>query len=302
MGASHDASIGRPRRRHRANAQLGPRTLPGEGKYTVEAWKKANDGRDPDFAAIRAEMAGTKMSKMISALEKSGVTVSRDVESLSEARFSLDKAGKGKLQLPPTAAYRSVDHQASSTFTAIAHANVATEAQRVAAKAPANEPDANAEQRVAAYQLPPSKQAKSPAYAEAELVATYAALHETTSLALEYQPSPSVANVEMQERWAKKFEEPGGMADVGRQVSRTVNLNEELAPSRPPGRFRTTAQLGAPEQAGRSAGDAAAGAAAGLRRDLKAGGNPDVEQPSQRPGESGPGEPSARDRKQTQTH
>ena len=83
---------------------------------------------------------------------------------------------------------------------------------------------------------------------------------------MEYNPPPSVSNAEMEERWAKKFEEPGDLADVGRQYTRTVKLNEEMTPNRAPRRFRTAEELGQPEHAGRSAGDVAARAAASLKR------------------------------------
>ena len=266
---------------------LAERTPPGHGRSQIERWQKANEGREPDFKAIRTEMAQRKVGTALESLEKSGVNVVRDAGKLEEARFSLDKNGKGTLALPPAEAFRDLNHQISSIYQAVAHANIAGEAQRVAAAAPEGAPDKAAEDRVAAYKLPPSKQAKSPAFAEAELVASYVALHETTGLGLEYNPAPSVTNAEMQERWADKLQQPGGYADVNRQVTRTVKLDEEMMPSRGNNRFKTRDELAGPEQAGRSAADIGARAAAALRQGQRVGGDPDVPQPAQRPPSGG---------------
>ena len=269
---------------------LAERTPPGQGRSQVERWKKENPGREPDaqaFEAIKADMAQRKVGTALESLEKSGVNVTRDAGKLDEARFSLDKNGKGTLALPPAETFRDLDHQVSSIYQAVAHANIAREAQRVAAGAPEGAPDKAAEDRVAAYKLSPSKQAKSPAYAEAELVASYAALHETTGLGLEYNPAPSVTNAEMQERWADKLQRPGGYADVNRQVTRTVKLDEEMMPSRANNRFKTREELAGPEQAGRSAADIGARAAAALRQEQRVGGDPNVPQPAQRPASGG---------------
>ena len=237
-------------------ANLRDRTAPGEGRSQVERWQKDNDGRDPDFNAIRAGMAQRKMGAMIETLgQKHGVTVKTDVARLPEAHFSLDAKGQGTLQIPKGSAFRDLNHQVSSVMQAVAHSTLAREAQRQVAAAPADQPNEAAAARVAGYQLSPSKQAKSPAFAEADLVASYAALHETTGLGLNYNPSPNVSNVEMQERWAQKLAEPGGYASVDRQITRTLKLDEELLPARAPGRFKTREQLAQPEHAGRSAQD-----------------------------------------------
>ena len=148
-------------------ANLRDRTPPGQGRFVVQAWQKDNDGRDPDFNAIRAGMAQTKMDKMLEGLgQKHGVTIKTDVARLEEARFSLDANGKGTLQVPEGTAFRDLNHQVSSVMQAVAHASIAREAQRLVAAAPADQPNEAAAARVAAYQQPPSKQAKSPAFAD----------------------------------------------------------------------------------------------------------------------------------------
>ena len=121
---------------------------------------------------------------------------------------------------------------------AVAHSTLAREAQRQVAAAPADQPNEAAAARVAAYQLPPSKQAKSPAFAEADLVASYAALHETTGLGLNYNPSPNVSNVEMQERWAQKLAEPGGYASVDRSDHAHPQARRGAASRAHPGPFQ----------------------------------------------------------------
>ena len=164
---------------------------------------------DTDFDAIRGGMAQRKMGAMIETLgQKHGVTIKTDVARLPEAQFSLDAKGQGTLQVPKGSAFRDLNHQVSSVMQAVAHSTLAREAQRQVAAAPADQPHEAAAARVAGYQQSPSKQAKSPAFAEADLVASYAALHETTGLGLDYNPSPNVSNVEMQERWAQKLAEP----------------------------------------------------------------------------------------------
>ena len=283
-------------------AQMRDRTAPGEGGRAVQRWKDENDGRDPDFDAIRGEMADRKMTAMLKGLEANGVKVTQDAPDLGQARFSVTQAGNARLQVPPAEAFRDDGHRVSSTFQAIAHANLYNEAKRVADKAPDDQPDQAAESRVAAYKLSPSKQADSPAFAEAELVASHVAVHETTALGVTYNPPPSVANGDMQERWARKFEEPGGLADVSRQITRTVKLDEELLPSRTQGRYQTREQLAGHEHAGRSASDVAARAASGLRRDLRAGGDPAVEGPADRPDAPAKGDDTTRKRTQQQDH
>ncbi len=261
-------------------AHLRDRTPPGEGRSQVERWQRENDGREPDFVAIRSGMAQRKLDTMINTLsEKHGVTIKTDVAKLDEARFSIGADGKGTLQIPKAAAFRDLNHQASSLFQAVAHASLAREAQRLVAAAPEGHPNTAAEERVAAYQLPPSKQAKSPAFAEAELVASYTALHETTGLGLDYNPGPSVNDDKMQERWAAKLAEPGGYAEVDRQITRTINLDQDLMPKRVPGRYQTRDDVSGREQAGRSNQEVAARAASALRRqgggdDMPGGGIP----------------------------
>ena len=219
-------------------------------------------------------MAQTKMAKMIEGLQKHGVAVKTDVPRIEEARFSLDANGKGTLQIPEATSFRDLNHQVSSVMQGVSHANIAREAQRVVAAAP----------RVAAYQQPPSKQAKSAAFAEADLVASYAALHETTGLGANYDPSPNVRNVEMQERWAAKLAEPGGYASVDRQITRTLVLDKELSPPRTQSRFKTREQLSQPEHAGRSQQDVSARAAAALRHERRSAGDDSVPPPPERPG------------------
>ena len=230
-------------------------------------------------------MAQRKMGAMIETLgQKHGVTIKTDVARLPEAQFSLDAKGQGTLQVPKGSAFRDLNHQVSSVMQAVAHSTLAREAQRQVAAAPADQPHEAAAARVAGYQLSPSKQAKSPAFAEADLVASYAALHETTGLGLDYNPSPNVSNVEMQERWAQKLAEPGGYASVDRQITRTLKLDEELLPARTPGRFKTREQLAQPEHAGRSAQDITARAAAGLRQERRSASDDSVPPPPERPG------------------
>ena len=265
-------------------ANLRDRTPPGQGRFAVAAWQKANDGRDPDFSAIRAGMAQTKMAKMIEGLQKHGVAVKTDVPRLEEARFSLDANGKGTLQIPEATSFRDLNHQVSSVMQGVSHANIAREAQRVVAAAPEGQPNEAAAARVAAYQQPPSKQAKSAAFAEADLVASYAALHETTGLGANYDPSPNVRNVEMQERWAAKLAEPGGYASVDRQITRTLVLDKELSPPRTQSRFKTREQLSQPEHAGRSQQDVSARAAAALRHERRSASDDSVPLPPERPG------------------
>jgi hypothetical protein len=266
-------------------ANLRDRKAPGEGRSQVERWQKDNDGRDPDFDAIRGGMAQRKMGAMIETLgQKHGVTIKTDVARLPEAQFSLDAKGQGTLQVPKGSAFRDLNHQVSSVMQAVAHSTLAREAQRQVAAAPADQPHEAAAARVAGYQLSPSKQAKSSAFAEADLVASYAALHETTGLGLNYNPSPNVSNVEMQERWAQKLAEPGGYASVDRQITRTLKLDEELLPARTPGRFKTREQLAQPEHAGRSAQDITARAAAGLRQERRSASDDSVPPPPERPG------------------
>ena len=282
-------------------ANLRDRTPPGQGRFAVKAWQDANDGRDPDFDAIRGGMATTKMAKMLEGLgQKHGVTVKHDVSRIEEARFSLDAKGKGTLQIPEATAFRDLNHQVSSVMQAVAHASVAREAQRLVAVAPEGQPNEAAAARVAAYQQTPSKQLKSPAFAEADLVASYAALHETTGLGLNYEPSPNVRNVEMQERWAEKLAQPGGYASVDRQITRTLKLDEELPPpiSRG-GRFKTREQLAQPEHAGRSSEDVSARAASALRQDRRSASDDSVSPPPQRPGSAAQAQ-GAQTRTQTQ--
>ena len=266
-------------------ANLRERTAPGEGRFQVENWKKENDGRDPDFGAIRSGMASRKMDSMINTLSaEHGVTIKTDVARLEEARFSLNADGQGTLQIPKAEAFRDLNHQASSVFQAVAHSSLAREAQRLVAAPPEGHPNEAAADRVAAYQLPPSKQAKSPAFAEAELVASYAALHETTGLGLEYNPGPSVNNAEMQERWAGRLAEAGGYAEVDRQITRTVKLDADLVPSnRGRGRYPTREQLAEPERAGRSNQDVAARAASALRGERRSAADDQVPPPPDRP-------------------
>ena len=123
-------------------ANLRERTAPGEGRFQVENWKKENDGRDPDFAAIRSGMASRKMDSMINTLSQThGVTVKTDVARLEEARFTLGADGKGTLQIPKAEAFRDLNHQASSVFQAVAHSSLARAAQRlVAARPPRGSP------------------------------------------------------------------------------------------------------------------------------------------------------------------
>ena len=266
-------------------AKLRDRTPPGQGRFAVKAWQDANDGRDPDFDAVRGGMAQTKMAKMLEGLEKNGVTAKHDVPRIEEARFSLDANGKGTLQIPEATSFRDINHQASSVMQAISHASIAREAQRVVGAAPDGQPNEAAVARVAAYQQPPSKQAKSPAFAEADLVASYAALHETTGLGLDCDPHPNVRNVEMQERWAEKLAQPGGYASVDRQITRTLKLNEELPPPQPGrrGRFQTREELAQPEHAGRPAEDVSARAAAAIRHESRSASDDSVHPPPTRP-------------------
>ena len=282
-------------------ANLRDRTPPGQGRFAVGAWQKANDGRDPDFNAIRAGMAQTKMDKMLETLgQKHGVTIKTDVARLQEASFSLDANGKGTLQIPEGSAFRDLNHQVSSVMQAVAHGSVAREAQRLVAAAPADRPNEEAAARVAAYQQTPSKQAKSPAFAEADLVASYAGLHETTGLGLDYNPSPNVANAEMQERWAQKLAEPGGYASVDRQITRTLKLDEELTPKRTQGRFKTREDLAQPEYAGRSAQEITARAATALRQERRSATDDSVPAPPERPGSATQTQAAARTQTQGQ--
>ena len=223
--------------------------------------------------------------------EKHGVTVNHDVRKgkLAEARFSIGEDGKGTIDIPPASKFRGLDHQASSIYMAISHANLGREAQRLVAAAPDDTPNQAAADRVAAYKLPPSKQVSNPAFAEAELVATYATLHETSGLGLNYNPPPTIKDSDMQERWAKKLAEPGGLADVDRQITRTTKLTEELQPSRQRGRFPTREQMAQPEQAGRSAQEIAARAAATVRHQRRTADDPGTPPPPGGPGTPGGG-------------
>ena len=266
-------------------ANLRDRTPPGQGRSQVQRWQDDNKGREPDFDAIRGGMAKRKMDAMFEGLgQKHGVTIKTDVARLEEARFSLDANGKGTLQVPEPTTFRDLNHQVSSVMQAVAHSSIAREAQRLVAAAPADQPNEAAAARVAAYQQPPSKQVKSPAFAEADLVASYAALHETTGLGVNYDPSPNVRNVEMQERWAEKLAQPGGYASVDRQITRTLKLDEDLRPPRTDGRFKSREQLAQREYAGRSQQDVSARAAAALRHERRSAGDDSVQPPPQRPG------------------
>ena len=120
--------------------------------------------------------------------------------------------------------FRGLDHQVSSIYLAISHAHIGCQAQRLVAETHRDRPDQMAADRVAAYQLPPSERAGNPAFAQAELVASYAALHQTSSLGLNYNSPPSVMDDDMRERWACKLAEPGGFAEIDRQITTTVRL------------------------------------------------------------------------------
>ena len=79
-------------------ANLRDRKAPGEGRSQVERWQKDNDGRDPDFDAIRGRMAQRKMAAMIETLgQKHGVTIKTDVARLDrrQPRRAARCAGHG---------------------------------------------------------------------------------------------------------------------------------------------------------------------------------------------------------------
>lgn len=280
-------------------ANLGDRTPPGQGRSQVERWKQENPGKEPDFAQIRAAMVERKMDGALKVLsERHGVQVTRDVPKLDEARFSLDKEGRGRLQIPAASAFRDLNHQTSSIMHAVSHSSLAREAQRLVAAAPEGQPDKAAAERVAAYQLPPSKQLKSPAFAEADLVASYASLQQTTGVGMTYEPPPTIKDAEMSERWAAKLQTPDGWADVDRQITRTNSLTDELKPAIQ--RFPTREQYAQRDQAGASARDIQARAAAAVRRDRTTVDDPSVEPPRQRPGAAPAPGGAAQQRGQTQ--
>ena len=53
-------------------AGLAERTPPGQGRSQVQRWQEANDGCEPDFKAIRTEMAQRRIGTVLPSLEQAG--------------------------------------------------------------------------------------------------------------------------------------------------------------------------------------------------------------------------------------
>ena len=286
-------------------ADLGPRVAPGaaevNGELTGRAkrWMEANGADKPDAQAIQLEMIGNKLDAMTDNLERRhGVEIARDAR-VSEATFSIGKDGSMKLSIPKPDQFEDLSHQVTSVSIAVAHAHLGATAQRIAARGreEGGTPNPEAEARVKAYQLPPSKRESSPAYQDAELVATYAAVDTVTGLDLEFRPPESLQNDKKIERWANTLETPGGFADVGRQVGHA----SIAAAQRPPRAQANPAERGHARVApGMAASDIAARAASAARQEMRTGGDPSIRQPDARPAAPGTDAGSGREQKQEQ--
>ena len=268
-------------------AKLPPeRVRPGDSADRAKRWMDANKADKPDPVEIQRDMVKNRVAVLKADVQKGGVT--ETLGTGDEARFSINKKGEMTIAIPPPEKFQDLSAQATSVAVALAHANLAIGAQRIAAAGQtAGTPNEAAEDRLKAYAMPPSKQASSEAYAKADLVAHTVAVHTVTALALEYRPPAATTHKSKIESWAKTLESPGGYADISRQVTAVTKRQDDLKAPRqdsgtPADRFPTRGRV-AESTPGRSADDIGARAATAARREMRAGGDPSVGAPAQRP-------------------
>ena len=92
--------------------------------------------------------------------------------------------------------------------------------------------DGNAD-ALAVAKADPAEREKMPEFARSEVVASAASLEQVTSVGYEWQPPQYTREHERDIRrtQAEMLREPGGLAEVGRQVHRVERLNEGRAPT-----------------------------------------------------------------------
>ena len=262
------------------------RVRPGDSEFRAKQWMQEHKVDKPDPVEIQRDMVKHKLDVLKTDVDKGGVK--ETLGTGDDARFSINKKGEMTIAIPPSEKFQDLSAQATSVAVALAHANLAIGAQRIAAAGQkAGVPNEAAEDRLKAYAMPPSKQASSEAYAKADLVAHTVAVHTVTALALEYRPPAATTHQSKIESWAKTLESPGGYADVSRQATAVTRRQDDLkAPPKdsgtPAARFPTRGRV-SESTPGRPADDVGARAATDARREMRAGGDPSVPQPAQRP-------------------
>ncbi len=210
-------------------AGITPRTAPNDSKAAharqdaafAEICKaRGEEPRQPDKDERTALVVHAEIAK-ITADQRNikGVSVVEDVPGIKEAQFVV-KDGKPTVEIPPSAEFSDLHHQATSVVHAVSHSQLYSAAVAdVGRAAAAGRVDQEGVDRVSAYEAPVETRAGSEEFSKADLAATYATLNRTTAIPAVYVPPAQTQDPENVERWAKTMEAPGGMSKVSQDIT-----------------------------------------------------------------------------------